>query len=274
MTSFKPGDVAVVTAAGSGIGRSLALSLASRGLRLAIADIDSDGLEATRNDLKALGTEILAVPTDVTDAESVESLARATLEHFGTFDLVCNNVGAANDQRPSWEIGTEAWQRLLSLNLWSVIHGIRAFVPHLVEKKHGHVLNTASMSGLSIVPGIADYVVTKHAVVALTETLRAELEASAPGVSATVLCPGIVRTPMSAALATAGIKNAGGSSAKSSIPSVTAIDPLDVAEAALAAMEANFLYAVPAIEPLVRIRPLVDRLLKEVSNQPLRLVAR
>lgn len=269
MTSFVPGDVAVVTAAGSGIGKSLARALAARGLKLAIADIDSNGLEATRTELKSFGTEVLAVPTDVTDAESVNRLARTTLEHFGTFDLICNNVGAANDQRPSWEISSDAWQRLLSLNLWSVINGIRAFVPHMVEKNHGHVLNTASMSGLSIVPGIADYVVTKHAVVALTETLRAELDASAPGVSATVLCPGIVRTPMSAAIESERVDNAAGSSARrGSIPAVPTIDPHDVAEAALAAMEANFLYAVPAIDPLMRIRPTVDRLLQEVSSQP------
>ncbi|MFF0815030.1 SDR family NAD(P)-dependent oxidoreductase [Rhodococcus sp. NPDC003318] len=264
-----PGQVAVVTAAGSGIGKALAHAFAVRGLNLAIADIDENALRATRDELTDLGTEVVTVPTDVTSSESVEKLAGTTLEHFGTFDVVCNNVGAANSHCPSWEISPESWQRLLSLNLWSVINGIRAFVPHLAEKNSGHVLNTASMSGLSIIPGIADYVVTKHAVVALTETLSAELNAATSAVGATVLCPGIVRTPMSAGL---GVDPADGGRVPSQggapIPRQTAIDPGEAAETALAAVEAGYLYAVPAADPLGRIRPKVDRLLHEVAHQP------
>ncbi|MER5184702.1 SDR family NAD(P)-dependent oxidoreductase [Streptomyces sp. NPDC002896] len=271
MTRLVPGQVAVVTGAASGIGKALAEAFAHRGLNLVIADVDANGLCDTRDELTALGVEVVAVPTDVTSAESVARLGQTALERFGTFDIVCNNVGAANRQRPSWEITSAEWERLLSLNLRSVINGIREFVPHLVHKNSGHVLNTASMSGLSIVPGIADYIVTKHAVVALTETLRAELAGSAPGVGATVLCPGIVRTPMSAQREEGP---AGGANAPTaSIPTVPAIEPRDAAEITLAAIEADYLYAVPAVNPLVRIRGKVDRLLHEVANQPVPPVA-
>lgn len=266
MTSLVPGQVAIVTGAASGIGRALAEAFAQRGLNLVIADMDTNGLRATRDELTALGVEVVAVPTDVTSAESVAQLGRTTLERFGTFDIVCNNVGAANRQRPSWEITSAEWERLLSLNLRSVINGIRELVPHLVQKNSGHVLNTASMSGLSIIPGIADYVVTKHAVVALTETLRAEFAGSAPGVGATVLCPGIVRTPMSAKREED--RADGTDTPTTPIPADSAIEPGEAAAITLAAIEADYLYAVPARNPLVRIRGKVDRLLHEVANQP------
>ncbi|MET9388011.1 SDR family NAD(P)-dependent oxidoreductase [Streptomyces sp. NPDC002928] len=271
MTRLVPGQVAIVTGAASGIGKALAEAFAKRGLNLAIADLDSNGLRTTRDELTALGVEVIDVPTDVTSAESVAQLAQTTLEKFGTFDIVCNNVGAANKMRPLWEITSEEWERLLSLNLRSVINGMRELVPHLVHKNSGHVLNTASMSGLSIVPGIADYIVTKHAVVALTETLSAEFTASAPGAGATVLCPGVMRTPMLAKREDGPAGSADDSTMP--VPTNALIEPGDAAEITLAAIEADYLYAVPAINPLVRIRGKVDRLLHEVGNQPVPPVA-
>ncbi|MGW1024369.1 SDR family NAD(P)-dependent oxidoreductase [Streptomyces sp. NPDC002577] len=271
MTRLVPGQVAIVTGAASGIGKALAEAFGERGLNLVIADVDADGLRDTRDELSALGVEVVAVPTDVTSAEAVARLSRTAIERFGTYDVVCNNVGAANRLRPSWEITSAEWERLLSLNLRSVINGIRELVPHLVHKNSGHILNTASMSGLSIVPGIADYIVTKHAVVALTETLHAELAGSAPGVGATVLCPGIVRTPMSAKREDG---HAGGVDVSPTpIPTDPAIDPKEAAGITLAAIEADYLYAVPAINPLARIRGKVDRLLHEVANQPVPPIA-
>src|ERR1051325_10119672 len=171
------GRVAVVTGAASGIGLALAKAFASQGMRVALADVEDRALNQAEEDLRARGAEVIAVPTDVSQQASVERLAEATLEAFGAVHLVCNNAGVSLASRaPVWEASIADWRWMLDVNLWGVIHGVRTFVPILLEQDEAHIVNTASIAGL--IPAVLGiYSVTKHAVVAISEALQLQLAA-------------------------------------------------------------------------------------------------
>jgi NAD(P)-dependent dehydrogenase (short-subunit alcohol dehydrogenase family) len=188
------GQVAVVTGAASGIGFGIAKAMAGRGLSVVLADVEEGALAGAKEAVESHGVEALAVRTDVSDAAQVDQLARRTIEAFGRADVVCNNAGVATHNKATWEMDELDWRWVLGVNLWGVIHGIRSFVPALVAQGHGHVVNTASIVGLSYGPEIAPYTASKHAVVAISETMRGELATRAPGVGVTVLCPSYVPT--------------------------------------------------------------------------------
>jgi NAD(P)-dependent dehydrogenase (short-subunit alcohol dehydrogenase family) len=185
------GKVAVVTGAASGIGRATARRFAESGMRVALADVERDALEVATAELAADGFEVLAVPTDVRLEASIEALRDATVETFGAVHVVHNNAGVVASGAIE-EITLDLWTWVLEVDLWSVIHGIRTFLPLLKEQGEGHIVNTASTAGLQASAGIAPYNVAKFGVVALSETLAAELDGSGVGVS--VLCPGAVNT--------------------------------------------------------------------------------
>jgi NAD(P)-dependent dehydrogenase (short-subunit alcohol dehydrogenase family) len=186
------GKVAVVTGAASGIGFALAERFARAGLDIVLADIEQGALEAAEQKIAGLGVKTLAVPTDVSDEAAVNALAAATLERFGTVHVVCNNAGVVTDADP-WLGPLSAWKWVLGVNLWGVLHGIRAFLPVLALQGEGHIVNTASVAGLF--PGFSpSYDATKHAVVAISEDLYRAMKISALPVGVSVLCPGWVRT--------------------------------------------------------------------------------
>ena len=186
------GDVAVVTGAASGIGFALAERFASGGLHVVAADIDPAALDDAVRRLGEHGGEVLGVPTDVSREEQVQALAAAALERFGGVHVVCNNAGVTSLADP-WLGPTSAWEWVVGVNLWGVIHGVRAFLPHLALGGRGHIVNTASMAGLF--PGLSpSYDATKHAVVALTEDLFHAVRDGGIPVGVSVLCPGWVRT--------------------------------------------------------------------------------
>ena len=189
---LQKGDVAVVTGAGSGIGFALAETFARRGLNVVAADVDPAALDDAAARLGEHGTEIHAVPTDVTREEQVQALAAATLDRFGGVHVVCNNAGVMSKGDP-WGGPIAAWEWVVGVNLWGVVYGVRAFLPHLAVGGRGHIVNTASMAGLY--PGLsAIYDATKHAVVAITENLYQDLLTAGIPVGVSVLCPGWVRT--------------------------------------------------------------------------------
>jgi NAD(P)-dependent dehydrogenase (short-subunit alcohol dehydrogenase family) len=188
------GQVAVVTGAGSGIGLGIGMAMAGRGLSVVLADVEEGALARAATAVGERGVPVLAVPTDVSDGAQVDALARQALERFGRVDVVCNNAGVTTDNKYTWEMDERDWQWVLGVNLWGVVHGVRAFVPGLIAQGHGHVVNTASIVGLSFGPENAPYTASKHAVVAISETLRGELATCAPGVGVTVLCPSYVPT--------------------------------------------------------------------------------
>ncbi|HSD44149.1 MAG TPA: SDR family NAD(P)-dependent oxidoreductase [Burkholderiales bacterium] len=183
------GRVAVVTGAGSGLGRELALRFAREGMKLALADVDTTALARTEAELKAAGAQAIAVRCDVSNGAHVEALAERTLEAFGAVQVVCNNAGVA-PLGVLWENTVADWEWTLGVNLWGVIHGVRVFTPILLRQAdEGHIVNTASVAGLISPPGMGMYNVSKHAVVALTETLHHDLAAQRAQVKCTVVCP-------------------------------------------------------------------------------------
>lgn len=186
------GKVAVVTGAASGIGFALAERFARSGLNVVLADVEQDALAAAEQKILAHGVQTLAVPADVSDEAAVQALARAALDRFGAVHVVCNNAGVVSNADP-WLGPLSAWQWVLGVNLWGVIHGIRAFMPVLALQGEGHIVNTASVAGL--IPGFsASYDATKHAVVAISEDLYRAMKVAGVAVGVSVLCPGWVRT--------------------------------------------------------------------------------
>jgi NAD(P)-dependent dehydrogenase (short-subunit alcohol dehydrogenase family) len=188
------GKVAVVTGAASGIGRALAERFGAEGMKVVLADVERDALEGAAAALARQGIETLAVPTDVSRADDVQALARRTLDALGAVHVVCNNAGVFASG-PCWEAPLEDYEWLLNVNLWGVIHGIRTFVPILLEQDtEAHVVNTASMAATISTPYSAIYNLTKHAVLSLSESLYLELSVRQPKIGVSALCPEIVAT--------------------------------------------------------------------------------
>jgi NAD(P)-dependent dehydrogenase (short-subunit alcohol dehydrogenase family) len=187
------GRVAVVTGAASGIGLALAGAFAAEGMRLVLADVEEDPLGEAVDDLTRAGVDVLQVPTDVSVAESVDALAARTYERFGAAHVICNNAGVASPGDP-WEGPLALWEWTFAVNLWGVVHGIRAFLPRLLAQNEGHIVNTASAAGLRARPHLAPYVASKHAVVGLSESLFHDLAQHPTHVGVSVLCPTGVRT--------------------------------------------------------------------------------
>jgi NAD(P)-dependent dehydrogenase (short-subunit alcohol dehydrogenase family) len=187
--------VAVITGAGSGIGRALAIKCIEEGMKAVIADLNEKNLDRVRRKTERLGGDTLAIKTDVSKNYEVEELARRTIDKFGTVDLLFNNAGVAIP-RLAWQYTLKDWEWILGVNLWGVIHGVRIFVPIMLDQgKEGHIVNTASIEGLgSRNPGGATYSVSKHGVIALSEVLRNNLEEIGAKLKVSVICPGLVDT--------------------------------------------------------------------------------
>ena len=188
------GRVAVVTGAASGIGRAMAARFARAGMKLVLADIEEEPLFITRDALATGGAAVLAVRTDVANADDLTALARRTYDAFGAAHLLCNNAGVGVGGL-AWEISLGDWQWCMGVNFWGVVHGIRAFVPQMIAQGGGHVVNVASLAGLIDGPGMAPYFASKHAVVSLSESLHHDLAIAANGtVKVSVVCPSWVKT--------------------------------------------------------------------------------
>jgi len=196
MKEFK-GRVAVVTGAASGIGRGLAERFAAEGMRVVMADVEQPALDETARELAAGGADVLAVRTDVSKEADMQALAQKTLERFGAVHIVCNNAGVGGGgPAASWDAPLVDWEWTLGVNLWGVIHGVRAFVPLMLRQgEEGHIVNTASIAGLIAGAGGPAYTTTKFGVVGLSEMLHHELaQASGGKIGVSVLCPALTNT--------------------------------------------------------------------------------
>lgn len=183
------GKTAVITGAGSGLGLALSRALAKEGARLVLADINARDLAAAEESIVALGAECTSTVTDVAWKGSVEALAAHAKSHFGRVHMLFNNAGVAVNG-PLWESTEADWEWLIGVNLMGIVHGIRCFVPDMIEHGEvGHVVNTASVAGLITPPGFSAYTVTKHAAVALSEVLYQDLKARTTQIGVSVLCP-------------------------------------------------------------------------------------
>lgn len=188
------GKTAVITGAASGIGKALAAELGAAGMKLALADTQQERLAATAKEFEAEGFEVLAVPTDVSKAGSMVNLADEVYARFGSADLVCNNAGVmAGDT--TWSLSESDYKWLIDVNIWGVVHGVRTFVPRMLESgRPGHIVNTASMAAVTTMPFAGAYHLTKHAVLALSECLYFELQQQGSPIGVSVLCPELVKT--------------------------------------------------------------------------------
>ncbi len=187
------GRVAVVTGGASGIGRGMAERFAAESMRVVVADVEEPPLDETVQSIRDAGGEAIAVVCDVSQWPSVEALRDACNDAYGPADVLCNNAGVAATG-PVSELSLKSWEWCLGVNLWGVIHGCRAFLGAMIERGSGHIVNTASVLGHITSAGIGPYNVSKHGVVALSETLQAEMLAEQTGVGVTCLCPGLVST--------------------------------------------------------------------------------
>jgi NADP-dependent 3-hydroxy acid dehydrogenase YdfG len=187
------GKVAVVTGAGSGIGQALAIELARSGAKVAISDIDTEGLQQTEERLKAIGASVKADRLDVTEREAFLLYADAVREHFGKVNQIYNNAGIAftGDVEASQFKDIE---RVMDVDFWGVVNGTKAFLPHLIASGDGHVINVSSVFGLFAVPGQAAYNSAKFAVRGFTEALRQEMIAAGHPVGVTTVHPGGIKT--------------------------------------------------------------------------------
>jgi NAD(P)-dependent dehydrogenase (short-subunit alcohol dehydrogenase family) len=188
------GRVAVVTGAGSGMGKAFATRFAAEGMKIVAADIQADALAATVAELTAAGHEVAGFRADVADAGSVRELADSAAARFGAVHLLCNNAGVEGYlDGPIWAATDKDWEWTVGVNFWSVVHGIRAFLPGmLAHGQPGHIVNTCSMT--SVVSAGNMYAITKHSVLALTEVLAADLRKQDAPIGVTALCPGIIAT--------------------------------------------------------------------------------
>lgn len=191
------GKVAVVTGAASGMGLAFSHKFADEGMKVVLADIESEPLAMAEAAIKAKGGEVLSVRANVMREEDVNALADKAFERFGNVHVVCNNAGvaatAATLRSRPWESPLADWEWTFGVNFMGVLYGIRAFIPRMLENgEEGHIVNTASMAGL--LTGANPYNVSKHSVVCLTEGIYKEFKGMGAKLSASVLCPGLIKT--------------------------------------------------------------------------------
>jgi NAD(P)-dependent dehydrogenase (short-subunit alcohol dehydrogenase family) len=274
------GKVAAVTGAASGLGRAMALAFASEGMDLALADVDEPGLKNTGDLVSSHGVKTYAMRVDVSKQDQVDEFAARAVAKLKAVHLVCNNAGVAVSGA-AWENSSAEWQWILGVNLWGAVHGVRAFAPRLIAQDEGHIVNTASVAGLISPPGMGAYCVTKHAVVALSESLHHDLRERGSRVGVSVLCPAYVPTGIadSERSLPPGISSSEKSTERlakeAALRKAVAAGKLsadDVARAVVAAVKENRFYILthPAIKGAVRAR-MEDILEERTPRDPLRL---
>jgi NAD(P)-dependent dehydrogenase (short-subunit alcohol dehydrogenase family) len=188
------GQVAVVTGAASGIGLALAEHLCRRGMSVMLADVESIALEEARLQLSGSGFSVGAHCADLADPSAVAGLADAAVRQFRHVDLLVNNAGVGGTMGPIWTSDPKDWAWTFGVNLFGVVNSLQAFLPAMIARGQGHVVNVASLAGLTSPPFMAPYIASKHAVVALSESLAAELAIVNSSIKVSVVCPGMVQT--------------------------------------------------------------------------------
>ncbi len=238
------GKVCAVTGAASGIGRALTLGLARRGARVAVSDVDEAGLAETVAQVQGLGGEVHAERVDVGDRDAVLAWADAVVARFGVAHQVYNNAGIAFS-RPVLESDWSDYERILRVNLWGVIHGTKAFLPHVIASGDGHVVNVSSVNGFLAQPDASHYCTSKFAVRGFTETLRAEMLRDGHPVGVTSVHPGGIRTSIAdnalAAARALGMEVTAAHEARRRVYNerLLRMDPADAAETIVAGVEAG-----------------------------------
>ncbi|UCC20949.1 MAG: SDR family NAD(P)-dependent oxidoreductase [Promethearchaeota archaeon] len=194
MKDFKD-KVVVITGGANGIGRGIANIAAKEGMKIVLADIESDALSKAEDELKEAGVEVVSVLTDVTKVDDVKALAQKTIDTFGEVHLLCNNAGVLCPYGYIWDFSLLDLKWIIDVNFWGVIHGIHFFVPIMFKQDNEcHIVNTSSLAGLISAAETGIYGVTKHGIVAISEALAKELELKNSKIKVSVLCPSAVNT--------------------------------------------------------------------------------
>ncbi|MFW9894888.1 MAG: SDR family NAD(P)-dependent oxidoreductase [Candidatus Thorarchaeota archaeon] len=198
MIDFKD-KVAVITGAASGIGKAIAEKFGLEGMKIVISDIEENKLSHTLEELESKEVDVKAVLTDVSNIDDVKELAQKTLDYFGAVHILVNNAGvgfAGKSTTTIWESLPSDWQWILGVNLWGVIHGIHVFTPIMIDQDfESIIINTCSIAGLiTPSPGAGIYSITKHAVLALSESLQSDLTLVSNKIRVMALCPGFIKT--------------------------------------------------------------------------------
>lgn len=196
MNNSLAGQVGIVTGASAGIGRAITLELAKRGMRLALAARGKEQLQSTLNEIRSMGGEGIAMPTDVSDYSQVVELVSRTETELGPVNLLVNNAGMLSSIGPLWESDPDAWKHDQEVNLFGLYHGCRAVLPGMIERKGGRIVNMTGGGASGPFPYLSSYASGKVAVVRLTENLMAELAGVGSPVKVFVTSPGFVRTSM------------------------------------------------------------------------------
>jgi NAD(P)-dependent dehydrogenase (short-subunit alcohol dehydrogenase family) len=270
------GRVAVVTGAASGIGLAMAERFAAEAMKVVLADVEVEPLAQAEQSLRSSGAEVLAVPTDVSKADQVDRLAQEARKAFGGVHVICNNAGVgATSGAAFWEMSRADWEWVLGVNLWGAINGMRAFVPILLEQEEGHVVNTASSAGLlTSGPGsMGVYSVSKHAVVALSESLEISLRTRGANVGVSVLCPAWVRTRISESKRNrpADYPDTEPERTPAAVAAInyvahlveTGSPPADIAASVVDAIHKQRFYVIPHRDALPGVRQRMDDILKD-----------
>jgi short-subunit dehydrogenase len=272
MTDFED-KVVVITGAAHGLGEATAGAFASRGARIALCDIDIDGLRRVKGELETRGVEVIAYKMDVTQPQQFEVFSERVYEKFGQVDVLVNNAGVVLAGRME-DMTIQDWQWIININIWGVVHGTHFFYPRMAQRGSGHIVNIASAAGLIPLTFLSAYSGTKSAVVSMTRVWRAE--GASRGVGFTAVCPGIMNT---------NIRNSvrirtGNEFKKPSPPGEKVnrflaskrYDPATVAEAIVRAVEKNKSVVLVGIE--TRALDLADRLSRRFVDLVLKISVR
>ena len=268
METFE-GKVAVITGGASGLGLAMAQRFAEAGMNIVIGDIEAEPLAMAEAAIASKGVKVLPQRTDVSKAEDVEALAESAYRRFGAVHVLCNNAGIGGSPGALWELSLEDWRWVIDVDLWSVVHGVRSFVPRMIAGgQEAHVVNTASVAGLVSGAVGGPYTVAKFGVVALSEQLYFELGRAGHPIGVSVLCPGFVNTNIydssrnrQAEYGEAALEptpEAAGRRAVLQAMRNTMLQPSEIGELVFEAVRARNLYIVPAgseaLEKAVRNR--------------------
>jgi NAD(P)-dependent dehydrogenase (short-subunit alcohol dehydrogenase family) len=263
------GKVAVVTGGARGVGLGLARAFAEQDMRLVLADVDQDALRDAVATLRASGAEVIGVPADVCDADAVARLRDQAFERFGAVDVLCNNAGGGGGGPFCEPIDVTVWESAMAATVYSVLHGLNAFLPWMLDRDEGHIVNTASRQGLVPSPILGAYPPAKAAVITLSEMLQAELSERGSSVGVTVLTPGGVRTEgilASLALHETGQRKDPAMREFLASRVAAAVDPVDLGRLVVRAIRTQALYVNTHRETLTWLQERVDRMVGDAGK--------
>ena len=263
------GKVAVVTGGARGVGLGLARAFAEQGMRLVLADIDEAALKDAVASLLASGAEVAGVPTDVSDAAAIARLRDEAFSRFGTVHVLCSNATGGGGGPFCEPVDVAVWETAMAATVYSVLHGLNAFLPRMLAQAEGHIVNTASRQGLVPSPILGAYPPAKAAVITLSEMLQAELAARGTPVGVTVLTPGGVKTEGilgSLALHESGERVDPAMREFLASRVAAAVDPVDLGRLVVRAIQTGALYVNTHRETLTWLQERIDRMVADAER--------